>query len=70
MNFFESFPECSGYQALFRNKKKWIGHHSRLRDVMGQSYAICIYACTGANHVRYSSVYITFCGSSKHSSLK
>ena len=44
---------------------KLIGHHSRLRDVMGQSYLIC--ACTHANHARYSSVHITFCGSSKHS---
>ena len=44
-----------------------IGHHSRLRDVMGQSYLIC--ACTHANHARYSSVHITFCGSSKHSLL-
>ena len=42
-----------------------IGLHSRLRDVMGQSYLIC--ACTRANHARYPSVHITFCGSSKHS---
>ena len=42
-----------------------IGHHSRLRDVMRQSYSICIYACAHANHVRYSSIYVTFCGSSK-----
>ena len=28
-----------------------IGHHSRLRDVMGQSYRI--FACTRANHARY-----------------
>ena len=34
-----------------------IGHHSGLRDVMGQSYLIC--ACTRANHVRYSSVHVT-----------
>ena len=27
-----------------------IGHLSRLRDVMGQSYLIC--ACTRANHAR------------------
>ena len=40
-----------------------IGHHSRLRDMMGQSYLIC--ACTRANHARYSSVHATFCGSSK-----
>ena len=40
-----------------------IGHHSRFRDMMGQSYLIC--ACTRANHARYSSVHATFCGSSK-----
>ena len=33
-----------------------IGHHYLLRDVMGQSYTICTYACAHANHVRYSSV--------------
>ena len=46
---------------------KRIGHHSRLRDVMVQSYPI--YAFTHANHdhARYSSVHVTFCGSSKHS---
>ena len=44
---------------------KMIGHHSRLRDVMGQSYLIC--ACTRTNHARYSLVQVTFCGSSKHS---
>ena len=40
-----------------------IGHQSRLRDLMGQSYLIC--ACTRTNHARYSSVQVTFCGSSK-----
>ena len=45
-----------------------IGHCAPLRDVMGQSYPI--YACTRANHARYSSVQVTFCGSSKHSLLK
>ena len=44
---------------------KMIGHHSRLRDVMGQSYPI--YVCTLANHARYSSIHGTICGSSKHS---
>ena len=43
---------------------KNIGHHSRLRDVMGQSYLIC--ACTRANHARYLSVQVIVCGSSKH----
>ena len=57
------------YQDLFKKKAiKMIGHHSRLRAVMGQSYPI--YACTRANHARYSSVHVAFCGSSKHSLLK
>ena len=53
------------YQARFEKKKtiKMIGHHSRFRDVMGQSYPI--YACTRANHAHYLSVHVTFCGSSK-----
>ena len=45
-----------------------IGHYSRLRDVMGRSYPI--YACTRANHARFSSVLVTFCGSWKHSLLE
>ena len=44
MNFFETFPECSLPSTVSKNTKKMIGHHSRLRDVMGQSYLIC--ACT------------------------
>ena len=48
----------------FEKIKKTIGHHSRLRDVMGQSYPI--YACTNANHARYSSLQITYCDSLKH----
>ena len=40
----------------------------RLRDGMGQSYSI--YACTRANHARYLSVHMTFCGSWMHSLLK
>ena len=50
----------------FENTINMIGHHTRLRDVMAQSYPI--YACTRANRARYSSVNVTFCGSSKHSS--
>ena len=46
--------------------KKMIGHHSRLRDVMAQSYPF--YACTRADHARYSSVNVTFGGCPKHSS--
>ena len=45
-----------------------IGHHARLRVVVDQSYTI--YACTRANHARYSSVHDTFRGSSKHVLLK
>ena len=67
MNFFETFPECSLPSTVLKNAIKMIGHHSRLRDVMGQSYFIC--ACTRAKyHARYSSVHVTFCGSSKHKS--
>ena len=65
MNFSETFPECSLPSTVSKNTIKMIGHHSRLRDMMGQSYLIC--ACTRANHARYSSVHVTFCGSSKHS---
>ena len=65
MNFFETFPECSLPSTVSKNKIKMIGHHSRLRDAMSQSYPI--YACTRANHARYSSVQVTFCGSSKQS---
>ena len=54
----------------FEKKKtvKMIGHHSRLRVVMDQSYSI--YALTRANHARYSSVLVAFCGGSKHSLFK
>ena len=43
-------------------------YHSRLRDVMGQSYPI--YACTRVIRARYSSVHVTFCRSLKHSLFK
>ena len=46
---------------------KSIGHYARLRDVTGQSYPI--YACARANYVRYSSVQVLVCGSSKHDLL-
>ena len=52
----------------FEKAIKMIGHHSRLRDLMGQSYPI--YACTRANHAHYSSVHVKFCSSSKHTLLK
>ena len=64
MNFFETCPGCSLPSTVSKNTIKIIGHHSRLRDVMGHSYPM--YACTPANHARYSSVHVTFCGSSKH----
>ena len=50
MNFFETFPECSLPSTVSKNTIKMIGHHSRLRDVMGQSYLIC--ACARTNHAR------------------
>ena len=49
----------------FEKKIKMIGHHSRLRDVMSQSYHI--YACTRPNKACPSSVQVKFCGSSKQS---
>ena len=51
MNCFETFPECSLPSPVLKNAIKMIGHHSRLRDVMDQSYAI--YACTRANPVLF-----------------
>ena len=46
MNFFETFPECSLPSTVSKKKNK------NDRSMMGQSYAICFYACTRANHVR------------------
>ena len=63
MNFFATFPGCSLPSIVSKNTIKMIGHHSRLRDMIGQSQLIC--ACTRANHARYSSVDVTFCGSSR-----
>ena len=68
MNFFETFPESSLLSTVSKKTIKMIGHHSRLRDMMGQSYPI--YACTGAYHAHYLSVHVTFCGSSKHTLFK
>ena len=52
MNFFKLSLNVL-YQALFQQKTiKKIGHHSCLRDVMGQSYTV--HAHTHANHMRYS----------------
>ena len=67
MNFFETFPESSLLSTVSK-KTKMIGQHSRLRDMMGQSYPI--YACTSAYHAHYLSVHVTFCGGSKHTLFK
>ena len=40
MNFFETFPKCSLPSTVSKNAIKMIGHHSLLRDVVGQSYLI------------------------------
>jgi len=37
MNFFETFPESSLLSAVSKKTIKMIGHHSCLRDMMGQS---------------------------------
>ena len=63
-----TFPECPPPSIVWKKKIKMIGHHSRLRDMMGQSYPI--YACCRANHAHYSSVHVKFCSSSKHTLLK
>jgi len=64
MDFFEIFSESSLLSTVSKNIIKMIGHHSHLRDMMGQSYPI--YACTSAYRAHYLSVHVTFCGSSKH----
>ena len=68
MNFLETFPERSLPSTVSKKTVKMLCHHSRLRDVMGQSFPI--FACTRANLARSSSVHVTFCGSSKHSVFK
>ena len=40
MNFFEIFPESSLLSTVSKKTIKMIGHHSLLRDMMGQSYPI------------------------------
>ena len=37
-----------------------IAHHARLKGVTGKSYSI--YACSRANHARYSSAQVIFRG--------
>ena len=70
LKFFLNLLWMFSTKHCFAKRKtiKMTGHHSRLRVVMGQSYPV--YACTRANHPRYSSVHVTFCGSSKHGLLK
>ena len=68
MNFFETFPESSLPSTVSKKAIKMMGHHSRLTDMMGQSYPI--YACTSAYRAHCLSVHVTFCGSSKHPLLK
>ena len=51
MNCFETFPECSLLSIVSKKTIKLIDHHSRLRDVLGQSYPI--YACTRANQALF-----------------
>ena len=68
MNFFVTFPKSSLLSTVSKKTIKMIGHHSRLRDMMGHSYRI--YACTSAYHAQYLSVHVTFCVSSKHTLLK
>ena len=48
MFLFETLPEWSPSSIVSKKMLKMIGHHSRLRDMMGQSYHI--YVCTRANH--------------------
>jgi len=38
MKFFETFLESSPLSTVSKKTIKMIGHHSRLRDMMGQSY--------------------------------
>ena len=64
LNILWMFPTKNCFEKY--NKK--IGHRPRKRDMMGQSCPI--YACTRDNHVRYSSVHVTSCGSWKHSLSK
>ena len=61
MNLFETFPECVLPSSVSENTIKMMGHHASLRDMTGRYHPIC--SCTRANHTRYSSVQVIFCGS-------
>ena len=37
INFFETFPESSLLSTVSKKTIKMIGHHSRLKDMIGQS---------------------------------
>ena len=52
IDFFQTFPECSPPSIVSEKTIKMIGHHSRLRDMMGQSYPI--YACSRANYTIFN----------------
>ena len=60
-NFSEALNECSLTSTVLKNTIKVIGDHAHLRDVTGQSHPI--YACTRANHARYSSAQVVVNGS-------
>ena len=62
-------PLCSPPSIVSKATAKVIGHATRLRDVMGQSYPIHA-CCTRTNHARYSSVQVIYWGSGKHNLLK
>ena len=66
--FFETIPGCSLPITASKKTIKLVDYYAGLGDVMGQSYSI--YARTSANHSRYSSVHVTFCGCWKHSLFK
>ena len=62
--FFQTVPECSLPSTVSKNTIKTIGHHVRSRGVKG--YSCPFWPCTRANHGRYSSFQVIFCGSWKH----
>ena len=70
MNFFETFPKVSLSSTVWKNTINKTGLRARnLRDtMMGQCYPV--YACTCANHMRYSSGHITWCSSWKHTMVE
>ena len=47
---FETFPECSLLSPVSKNTIKMMGHHSRLRDVMGQSFVPVLVLITPVIH--------------------